>query len=175
MRYAGPAGLSNLTSKQESELSKEDKKKVKELNGFTHGALELSLDLFDKVALIKHGSEQRAQVVDLYSYMEDINENSLKYGIINEAQPKGVAVRYDNTKPPLVKRIDDKTYQYATTSDKAHPTEAIYKLIANVWAQAIKYYPNQSPLPDTTPIAIKQELALGTLADSGETQFTVAK
>jgi phospholipase/lecithinase/hemolysin len=103
------------------------------------------------------------------SYMNDmIAENADKYGLVNEDQPAGVGVRYNNEAAPT-KKVDGKHYGYATTSDKAHPTEAIYKLIANVWAQSIDYYPASSTLPNSrNKLPAVQELILGTLTNSAE-------
>jgi len=51
------------------------------------------------------------------------------YGIRKGAQPHGVPVRYGA--PP------SEVSYYTYTSDEAHPTEEVYKLIAKIWAEAI--------------------------------------
>ncbi|NII53826.1 SGNH/GDSL hydrolase family protein [Luteibacter sp. SG786] len=72
-----------------------------------------------------------AGIVDIYTPMYHVCRNLDAYGFIKEAQPKGIEVRYGA--PPKNQRAAFCT----TTSDEAHPTEEVYKVIAQIWATEI--------------------------------------
>ncbi|EFR6822109.1 hypothetical protein HYF16_003868 [Salmonella enterica] len=124
----------------------ETKEKLENLND---GALQFSVALAERV-----NQRSYMHLVDIRTPTDDIDENMEKYGLIKGAQPHGEKVRYDGS---------DSTSRYSTTSDRAHPTEVVYRLIANIWASEIVRYMNTNGL------------TLGTLAQSGECNFIVQK
>lgn len=123
------------------------KTEEKDVIAFNDGALQFSVALAERI-----NNQPHVHLVDIRTATDDIDENIEKYGLVKASQPKGAKVRYDGEKA-------DK--RYSTTSDKAHPTEAIYRLMANVWATKI------------VEILELQNLALGDLAKSGESNFIV--
>ncbi|TFH89486.1 SGNH/GDSL hydrolase family protein [Vibrio ouci] len=123
------------------------KTEEKEVIAFNDGALQFSVALAERINQRPH-----AHLVDIRTPTDDIDENIEKYGLVKGAQPKGEKVRYDG---------EQANKHYSTTSDKAHPSEAIYQLMANVWAKEIVLF------------LLSHELELGNLAQSGESEFIV--
>ncbi|MGN6090743.1 MAG: hypothetical protein ACTHOL_00175, partial [Luteibacter jiangsuensis] len=72
-----------------------------------------------------------AGIVDIYTPMYHVCKNLNSYGFTKGAQPKGIEVRYGA--PPK----NQQAAFYTTTSDEAHPTEEVYKVIAQIWASEI--------------------------------------
>ncbi len=69
---------------------------------------------------------------DMYSYIAPINDNPEKYKLVAKAQKSGIKVNYGT--------LDDSDEQrdYVATSDDAHPTEAVYKLIGKKIASDLR-------------------------------------
>ena len=67
----------------------------------------------------------KVTLVDLYSLLTKVNDNLEEYGLKGEAQNHGVPVNYAAFGDGHVER------NKVTTSDKAHPTEKVYLLIAS--------------------------------------------
>jgi phospholipase/lecithinase/hemolysin len=105
------------------------KELTEEVRGFQTGSFEFGYELARQVSIFPEG---RASLLDIYTPMEHVNENLTAYGIKKGAQPKGMPVRYGKRKA-----ISSDDF-FATTSDEAHPTEAVYKLLAQIWADEIK-------------------------------------
>lgn len=114
--------------------------------GYQTGAFEYGHALAQQVStrFAGHGA-----VLDIYTAMEHVDRNVPAYGLTTGAQPPGVPVRYGAL-------ADPKLSFFTTTSDEAHPTEEVYKLIAKLWAEKI--------LADHD---------LGVLRQSGEGRFEV--
>ncbi|MEN9579016.1 MAG: hypothetical protein RJA70_2025 [Pseudomonadota bacterium] len=106
-------------------MGKEETEKVR---GFQTGAFEFGYELARQVRIFPGG---QASLVDMYTAMEHVNENLRAYGIKRGAQPKGMKVHYGKR---TSLSSDD---FFATTSDEAHPTEVVYKVIAGIWADEI--------------------------------------
>lgn len=122
-------------------------KTQEKLENLNDGALQFSVALAELV-----NQRSYMHLVDIRTSTDDIDENMDKYGLIKGAQPHGEKIRYDGS---------DSTSRYSTTSDKAHPTEVVYRLMANIWASEIVRYLNIN------------QVTLGTLAQSGECDFIV--
>jgi len=110
------------------------------------GSFEFGFELARQVAIFP---AQRATLIDLYTPVEHINDNLAAYGLTKGAQPHGVRVRYGGEQGPA-------GLQFTATSDEAHPTEAVYRLIAQMWAGEIL-----------------QRFELGNLRNSGNGHFDV--
>lgn len=106
-------------------LGKEDTEKVR---GYQTGAFEFGYELARQVSIFP---DNRAQLVDMYTPVEHINANLSAYALRKGAQPHGVKVKYSKLAGA------DHNSNFTTTSDEAHPTEAVYRLIAKVFAEAI--------------------------------------
>lgn len=116
--------------------------------GFNEGSLNFGNELAAEINT--NFRSNRAGIVDLYTPMEHVCTNLDAYGLLRKAQPKGVQVRYGA--PPT-----DPTIAFSTTtSDGAHPTEEVYRLIAQIWADAIR-----------------QDFVLGRLNTNNEAKFAV--
>jgi phospholipase/lecithinase/hemolysin len=123
------------------------KELTEEVRGFQTGAFEFGYELARQVSIFPDG---RASLLDVYTPMEHVNENLGAYGLKKGAQPKGIAVRYGKHSG-----ISSDDF-FTTTSDEAHPTEAVYKLIAQIWADEIK-----------------RRFTLGLLSDNAEATFEI--
>jgi phospholipase/lecithinase/hemolysin len=99
---------------------------TEKVRGYQQGSFELGFELANTLA---RQFPHSGSIVDIYTPMEHVNNNLRAYGITEGAQPRGVPVRYGA--PPSA------VSSYAYTSDEAHPTEEVYKLIAKIWAEAI--------------------------------------
>lgn len=98
--------------------------------GFHEGSLNFGNELASEIKA--HFLKNPAGIVDLYTHMDHACRNLDAYGLVQRAQPPGVPVRYGAP-------ISDPTIAFCTTtSDEAHPTEEVYKLIAQIWADAIR-------------------------------------
>lgn len=73
-------------------------------------------------ALVKAGSNR--MLVDMYGWLETVSTHLKEFDLLNGSQPHEMAVAYGPKDP------DAQLRRYLTTSDKAHPTEAVYQLIA---------------------------------------------
>jgi phospholipase/lecithinase/hemolysin len=93
------------------------------------GAFEFNFELARQLSIFQ--VPDRVSLVDMYTPIESINENLGAYGLKKGAQPKGVPVRYSKY------GSQDTNSNYTTTSDEAHPTEAVYKIIAKIFAGGI--------------------------------------
>jgi hypothetical protein len=83
-----------------------------------------------------YDSADNVTLVDMYSYVDSINNNLDDHGLVNKAQPQGVKVDYgmfgeDGDKDSNVRRC-------VATSDDAHPTEVVYKLMAKQVAKTLR-------------------------------------
>jgi phospholipase/lecithinase/hemolysin len=123
------------------------KELTEEVRGFQTGSFEFGYELARQVSIFPDG---RASLLDVYTPMEHVNENLQAYGIKKGAQPHGIPVHYG-------KRTSYSSDDFfATTSDEAHPTEAVYKLLGQIWADEIK-----------------KRFELGRLSESEEATFQV--
>ncbi|URL56990.1 hypothetical protein IM816_09955 [Luteibacter flocculans] len=96
---------------------------------FSTGSLNFGHELAKEINAHFAG---RATVVDIYTPMYHVCKNLNSYGFTKKAQPKGIEVRYG---APPRNQLDAFC---TTTSDEAHPTEEVYKVIAQIWADEIK-------------------------------------
>ena len=116
--------------------------------GFSTGSLNFGNELAKEInANFTHNP---AAVVDIYTPMYHVCRNLNSYGFVKKAQPKGIEVRYG---APPRNQLDAFC---TTTSDEAHPTEEVYKVIAQIWADEIK-----------------KHFELGTLRQAADAHFTV--
>lgn len=115
---------------------------------FTTGSLNFGNEL--KAQINKVSAALPAFVVDLFTPMYHVCRNLNSYGFVQKAQPKGIEVRYG---APPRNQLDAFC---TTTSDEAHPTEEVYKVIAQIWADEIK-----------------KNFDLGTLSQATEAHFKV--
>jgi lysophospholipase L1-like esterase len=95
---------------------------------FQAGAFEFGFELARQIKIFP---DNRATLLDIYTPMEHVNENLTAYGLKKGAQPHGMKVQYGP-----YSELSDK-HSFATTSDEAHPTEAVYKLLAQLWAEEV--------------------------------------
>ena len=116
--------------------------------GFHEGSLNFGHELASEIKA--NFRNNPAGIVALYTPMDHVCRNLNSYGLIQAKQPTGVEVRYGA--PPKDQVVAFST----TTSDGAHPTEEVYKIIAQIWADAIK-----------------QHFELGQLSQSPEAHFVV--
>jgi phospholipase/lecithinase/hemolysin len=115
---------------------------------FSTGSLNFGHELAKEInANFTHNP---AAVVDIYTPMYHVCRNLNSYGFVKKAQPKGIEVRYG---APPRNQLDAFC---TTTSDEAHPTEEVYKVIAQIWADEIK-----------------KNFELGTLRQAADAHFTV--
>jgi phospholipase/lecithinase/hemolysin len=98
--------------------------------GFSEGALNFGHELAKEINA--HFTHNPAAIVDVYTPMDHVCRNLNSYGFTQGKQPTGIEVRYGA--PPKNQLAAFCT----TTSDGAHPTEEVYKVIAQIWADAIK-------------------------------------
>jgi phospholipase/lecithinase/hemolysin len=96
--------------------------------GFHHGAILFSQELARHIFIFPNN---KATLLDIFTPMQDVSDNPSLYGIKPGRQPRGVKVRYGKFAG------FSSNYNFATTSDGAHPTEAVYKLIGQIWAREI--------------------------------------
>jgi phospholipase/lecithinase/hemolysin len=123
------------------------KELTEEVRGFQTGSFEFGYELARQVSVFPDG---RASLLDMYTPMEHVNENLAAYGLKKGAQPKGMPVRYGQ-------RMGISSDEFfTTTSDGAHPTETVYKLIAQIWADEIR-----------------KRFDLGLLSESAEATFEI--
>lgn len=98
--------------------------------GFHEGSLNFGNELASEINA--NFRNNPAGFVDLYTLMDHACRNLDAYGLIRDRQPNGVPVRYGAAPTdPIVTFC-------TTTSDGAHPTEEVYRLIAQIWADAIR-------------------------------------
>lgn len=98
--------------------------------GFNEGSLNFGNALASEIQA--NFRNNPAGIVDLYTPMDHVCRNLNAYGLVRDKQPNGVPVRYGAP-------ATDPTIAYCTTtSDGAHPTEEVYRLIAQIWADAIR-------------------------------------
>ena len=117
--------------------------------GYSNGSLEFGHELAKEIK--DHFPKTTpAGIVDIYTPMFHVCQNLDSYGFTKGAQPPGIEVRYGA--PPKDQLAAYKT----TTSDEAHPTEEVYKVIAQIWASEIR-----------------KHFELGTLSQKAEAAFTV--
>jgi len=83
-----------------------------------------------------YDSANNVTLVDMYSYVDSINNNLEDHGLVNKAQPQGVKVDYGMFGEDGDK--DNNVRKYVATSDDAHPTEAVYKLMAQLVAKTVR-------------------------------------
>jgi hypothetical protein len=107
-------------------MNKEDTQKVRD---FQTGAFEFGYELARQVSIFP---DNRADLLDMYTPMEHVNENVNFYKIKKGAQPHGMKVRYGKI------NSDGSDRYWATTSDEAHPSEHVYKIIAKIFATNIQ-------------------------------------
>jgi phospholipase/lecithinase/hemolysin len=97
--------------------------------GFSEGSLNFGHELAKEIK--DNFPNNPAGIVDVYTPMDHVCRNLNSYGLTQQDQPHGIEVRYGA--PPR-----DQLLAYCTTtSDGAHPTEEVYKLIAQIWADEI--------------------------------------
>lgn len=113
-----PQGAVRFMGKEETEL----------VRGYQTGAFEFGYELARQASIFP---DNRATLLDLYTPIEHINEHLDAYGLKKGAQPTGVKVRYSK-----MESFDNNSF-FTTTSDEAHPTEAVYRLIGQIWAGEI--------------------------------------
>lgn len=106
-------------------MGKEETEKVR---GYQTGSFEFGYELARQVSIFP---DSRAQLLDIYTPFEHVNENLRAYGLKKGAQPKGMKVHYG--KRTSVSSDDF----WVTTSDGAHPSEQVYKIIGQIFAGAI--------------------------------------
>jgi len=118
-----------------------------EVCDFQIAAFEFGFELSRQISIFPNN---RATLLDLYTPMEHVNENIVAYGFTKGAQPHGMKVQYG-------KYIGiSNLHFYTTTSDGAHPSEAVYKLLAQLWSEEIL-----------------QQFELGLLRSSDQSRFDV--
>lgn len=100
----------------------------KEVCDFQAGAFEFGFELARQISIFP---DNRATLLDIYTPMEHVNENLTAYGFTKGAQPHGMKVQYGK-----YIGLSNKHF-FTTTSDEAHPTEAVYKLLAQLWAEEV--------------------------------------
>jgi len=98
--------------------------------GFSQGSFEFGHELAKEITA--HFPRNPAAVVDIYTPMDHVGRNLNSYGFTKGKQPTGVEVRYGATPR------DQLAAFYTTTSDAAHPTEEVYRVIAQIWSDEIK-------------------------------------
>jgi phospholipase/lecithinase/hemolysin len=98
--------------------------------GFSEGSLNFGYELAKEIK--DNFPNNPAGIVDVYTPMDHVCRNLNSYGLTRKDQPTGIEVRYGA--PPR----DQLAAFCTTTSDGAHPTEEVYKLIAQIWADEIK-------------------------------------
>lgn len=106
-----------------------DKEFGDEVCGLQYGAFEFNHALAREINVIQPNG--RASLVDMYTPIEEINGNLDAYGLKKGAQPKGIKVKYSK-----MDSFDNNSF-WTTTSDKAHPTETVYKYIAKIISTGI--------------------------------------
>lgn len=74
-------------------------------------------------------------LVDMHGFVNDVNDHMERYGLVDASQPHGVRVDYGTFGED---GGDPATRKCVATSDDAHPTEAVYKLMARHVATQIK-------------------------------------
>lgn len=98
--------------------------------GFADGSFNFSHELAKEIN--EKFRSNPAHVVDIYTRMDHVCRNLNSYGFTKEKQPTGIEVRYGA--PPR----NQLAAYCTTTSDGAHPTEEVYKVIAQIWADEIR-------------------------------------
>jgi phospholipase/lecithinase/hemolysin len=73
-------------------------------------------------------------VVDMFSFVNDINDRPQAHNLVNKSQPHGVKVDYGM----FGAGGDAALRRYVATSDDAHPTEAVYKLMGKCIATDLR-------------------------------------
>lgn len=117
------------------------------------GLLDQGVGVFNaefKKKIVTEAVLPNAGVLDLGAKLAGIDADLPGFGFIREAQAKGTTIDYGTTVGPL----ELPSASYATTSDAAHPTEAMYKVMAKFIARGI----------------IARELELGSLSRSFHTR-----
>ncbi|WP_028774823.1 SGNH/GDSL hydrolase family protein [Shewanella waksmanii] len=104
------------------------KELTEEVRDYQQGAFEFGYELARQVTIFP---DTRASLLDMYSISEYINDNLDVYGLKKGSQPHGMKVKYGSDAP-----ISSDDF-FVSTSDRAHPTEQVYKLIANAWSEEI--------------------------------------
>jgi phospholipase/lecithinase/hemolysin len=102
-----------------------------EVIGYTTGALEFGNELANALKTELPGNIPAA-LVDVFTPMYHVSKNLNSYGFTQAKQPTGIEVRYGAAPK------NQAAASYTTTSDGAHPTEEVYKVIAQIWAEEIK-------------------------------------
>lgn len=105
---------------------------IKVAAGFHKGALVFNEQLAGLTNGYYYDKPERVLLVDLFEWLAAISDNPAEYGLELRPQPQGVAVRYQALSAASAHR------NCVTTSDDAHPTEAVYKLIARQVAKTLR-------------------------------------
>ncbi|UPG88066.1 SGNH/GDSL hydrolase family protein [Luteibacter aegosomaticola] len=116
---------------------------------FSKGSFEFGHELAKEIEA-HFPKTNPAAVVDLFTPMYHVCKNLGAYGFTKGAQPKGIEVRYGAAPKNAAAAF------LTTTSDEAHPTEEVYKVIAQIWASEIR-----------------KHFELGTLSQKPDAAFTV--
>ncbi|HEY4089961.1 MAG TPA: SGNH/GDSL hydrolase family protein [Luteibacter sp.] len=106
------------------------KEETAKIIDFSTGSFEFGHELANKIKELPKINE--TAIVDLFTPMYHVCKNLSSYGFTKGAQPSGIEVRYGA--PPKNQAAAFLT----TTSDEAHPTEEVYKVIAQIWATEIR-------------------------------------
>lgn len=109
-------------------LKKNDIKEALELN---KGACHFNKHLGGLTNGHYYDGKDDVLLVAMYDWVDTVNGNLAKYHLENGAQPHGVKVNYGTLSDSTTHR------RHVATSDDAHPTEAVYKLIAKEIARAL--------------------------------------
>ncbi|RYZ42167.1 MAG: hypothetical protein EOO71_09040 [Myxococcaceae bacterium] len=90
--------------------------------GFTKGALLFNKVLAEFAAM---GSGKTLLLVDMFTTLKTLNAELAKHNLVGGAQPGVVPINYPHVGPLVATPPTP-----VATSDKAHPTEAVYRLMA---------------------------------------------